>query len=61
MPVPRAAPTLILVGDRDPYCTVEEAVTAYRALAHGELAVLPNTAHTITPRAVEATIEFLTW
>ena len=36
------APTLILVGDRDRHCTVEEGVAAYRALKDGELAVLPN-------------------
>jgi pimeloyl-ACP methyl ester carboxylesterase len=52
------APTLILVGDRDPFCTVEEGVTAYRALQDGELAVLPNTGHLITPGAVQATIDF---
>jgi pimeloyl-ACP methyl ester carboxylesterase len=39
------APTLILVGDRDPFCTVEEGATAYRALPDGELAVLPSTGH----------------
>jgi pimeloyl-ACP methyl ester carboxylesterase len=36
------APTLILVGDRDRHCTVEQGVAAYRALKDGELAVLPN-------------------
>jgi pimeloyl-ACP methyl ester carboxylesterase len=53
------APTLILVGDRDPFCTVEEGTIAYRALAHGELAVLPGTGHLIDPASVQATIEFL--
>jgi pimeloyl-ACP methyl ester carboxylesterase len=52
------APTLILVGDRDPFCTVEEGVIAYRSLQHGELAVLPNTGHLITPAAVQVSIEF---
>jgi pimeloyl-ACP methyl ester carboxylesterase len=52
-------PTLILVGDRDPFCTVEEGVSAYRALAQGELAVLPSTGHLIDPASVHATIEFL--
>jgi pimeloyl-ACP methyl ester carboxylesterase len=51
-------PTLIIVGDRDPFCTVEEGVAAYRALPAGELAVLPDTGHLITPAAVQATIEF---
>ena len=54
-----AAPTLILVGDRDQFCTAEEALTAYRSLKHGELAVLPNTGHIITADAIDATINFL--
>jgi pimeloyl-ACP methyl ester carboxylesterase len=53
------APTLIIVGDRDEFCSVEEGVTAYRALPEGELAVVPNTGHLITPSVVELTIEFL--
>jgi pimeloyl-ACP methyl ester carboxylesterase len=53
------APTLILTGDRDMSCTVEEAVTAYRMLAKGELAILPNEGHWIPDSAVEVTIEFL--
>ncbi|HUO75228.1 MAG TPA: alpha/beta hydrolase [Solirubrobacteraceae bacterium] len=53
------APTLVLVGNRDQFCSVEEGVTAYRALQDGELAVLPNTGHLITLAAVQATIEFL--
>jgi pimeloyl-ACP methyl ester carboxylesterase len=53
------APTLILVGDRDHFCSVEEAVLAYRKLEKGELAVLPNTGHEITPEGVASTIEFL--
>jgi pimeloyl-ACP methyl ester carboxylesterase len=54
------APTLILVGDRDDFCPVEEAVTSYRALQDGELAVLPDTDHLITPAGIDATIDFLT-
>jgi len=54
------APTLILVGDRDDFCSVEEAVTSYRALQDGELAVLPDTGHLITPAGIDATIDFLT-
>ena len=53
------APTLILVGDRDQFCTVEEGVTAYRALNQGDLAVLPDTGHVITPAKIESTIDFL--
>jgi len=51
-------PALILTGDRDPFCTIEEAAAAYRALPVGQLAVLPDTGHLITPAAVQATIEF---
>ena len=51
-------PTLILVGDRDFFCSVEEAASAYRALPDGELAVLPNTGHVITPAAIQHAIEF---
>jgi pimeloyl-ACP methyl ester carboxylesterase len=53
------APTLILTGDRDDFCTVEQAVQAYRQLPDGELAVLPSHGHYIPPAAIEATIEFL--
>ena len=53
-----SSPMLILTGDRDNFCSVEEAVTAYRMLWDGELAILPNTGHLITPAAIETTIEF---
>ena len=51
-------PTLILAGDRDDFCTVEQAVTAYRQLADGELAILPGHGHYIPPAAIETTVEF---
>jgi len=53
------APTLILVGDRDEVCSVEEGVRAYRTLTQGELAVVPNTGHIITAPPVELIVEFL--
>jgi pimeloyl-ACP methyl ester carboxylesterase len=53
------APTLILCGDRDEFCSVEMAVAAYRPLPDGELAILPGHGHYIPPVAIEATIEFL--
>jgi pimeloyl-ACP methyl ester carboxylesterase len=53
------APTLILTGDRDQFCSVEEASTAFRALPTGELAVLPNHGHEISAAAVRTSIEFL--
>jgi pimeloyl-ACP methyl ester carboxylesterase len=54
-----AVPALILVGDRDPFCTVEQGTAAYRALPAGELAVLPGTGHLITAAAVRTMIGFL--
>ena len=51
-------PTLILVGDRDDFCTVEQAVTAYRQLRDGELAILPGRGHYIPPAAIQTTVEF---
>jgi pimeloyl-ACP methyl ester carboxylesterase len=52
-------PTLILTGDRDEFCSVEEGVEAYRMLQQGELAVLPNHGHFISPSVVQVSIEFL--
>jgi len=52
-------PTLVLVGDRDHFCTVEESAVAFRALPRGELAIAPNTGHVITDAKVHASIEFL--
>lgn len=53
------APTLILTGDRDHFCSVEEAAVAYRNLPAGELAILPDTGHEITSAGVDATVNFL--
>jgi pimeloyl-ACP methyl ester carboxylesterase len=52
-------PALILVGDRDMFCPVEVACTAYRALPAGELAVIANTGHEITSPIVDAMSRFL--
>ncbi|MFN2591527.1 MAG: alpha/beta fold hydrolase [Candidatus Dormibacteria bacterium] len=52
------AATLVLVGDRDQFCPVEEAVSSYRALRDGELAVLPNTPGGINAAAVQMMIDF---
>jgi len=54
------APTLILTGDRDEFCTVEQAVATYRQLPDGELAILPGHGHYIPPSAIQTTVEFLT-
>ena len=53
------APTLILTGDRDNFCSVEEGLLAYRNLRAGELAVLPNTDHAITAGVIDTTTDFL--
>jgi pimeloyl-ACP methyl ester carboxylesterase len=53
-------PTLILVGDRDPLCSVEEGTVAFRNLGHGQLAVIPNTGHVVSRGKIEALISFLT-
>ena len=45
-------PTLILTGDRDDFCTVEQAVIAYRQLLEGELAILLGHGHYISPSAI---------
>ena len=52
------APTLILAGDRDDFCSVEQATAAYRQLPAGELAILPGHGHNIPPAAIRTTIEF---
>jgi 3-oxoadipate enol-lactonase len=53
------ASTLILTGDRDEFCSVEEGVAAYRMVQQGELAVLPNHGHFISQSVVQVIIEFL--
>lgn len=53
------APTLILTGDRDHFCSVEEGAIAYRNLRAGELAVLPGADHTITASVIDTTTDFL--
>jgi pimeloyl-ACP methyl ester carboxylesterase len=40
-----AAPTLVLVGDRDELVPVEEAAEMYRLLPNAELAVVPGAVH----------------
>jgi pimeloyl-ACP methyl ester carboxylesterase len=53
------APALVLVGDRDDFCSVEEGAVAFRALKQGQLAIIPNTGHVITKPKIDAAIEFL--
>lgn len=53
------APTLILTGDRDQFCTVEAACAAYRTLHTGELGILPNTGHEITPAVIDSMLGHL--
>ena len=53
------APTLILAGDRDMFCTVEAACAAYRTLPAGELGIVPGTGHEITTQIIDAMTAFL--
>jgi pimeloyl-ACP methyl ester carboxylesterase len=53
------APTLVLTGDRDMSCSVEDAVRTYRMVPKGELAILPNEGHWIPDSAVGVAIDFL--
>jgi pimeloyl-ACP methyl ester carboxylesterase len=52
------APTLIDVGDRDPFCRIDDAATAFSALPRGELAVHPDTPHMISSYAIDTLIAF---
>jgi pimeloyl-ACP methyl ester carboxylesterase len=52
-------PTLIVVGDRDDFCPIEDGARAYRALKVGQFGVLPATGHFITPSKVALAVEFL--
>ena len=54
-----SAPTLILTGDRDHFCSTEEGVTAFRQLRRGELGVLPAVGHFIPPQAIQLTTDFI--
>jgi pimeloyl-ACP methyl ester carboxylesterase len=53
------APTLVMTGDRDFLCSVEEAVTAFRKLAKGELAILPGHGHYVPASAIPMKVAFL--
>lgn len=53
------APTLVLAGDRDMFCSVEDAVRAYRSIPGAELAIIPGHDHSIKESKVDATLEFL--
>lgn len=53
------APALILTGDRDMFCPVEAACAAYRTLQAGELGIVPDTGHEITPSIIDAMTAFL--
>jgi len=53
------APTLILTGDRDMFCSAEDAVAAYRTLRTGELAIVPGLGHGLSTAAIDLTVDFL--
>jgi pimeloyl-ACP methyl ester carboxylesterase len=52
-------PTLVLVGDRDQACSVEDALTTLRMLPQGELCVLPRLDHAISALSRDMAVEFL--
>jgi len=52
-------PTLVMVGDRDHFCSVEQATLAVQHLPLGELAVLPGTGHIITTTKIDVMLDFL--
>lgn len=57
-------PVLVSVGDRDTMVSIEETVTAYRALPNGQFLVIPNTPHALdrvcTEQIGEAIKQFIT-
>jgi pimeloyl-ACP methyl ester carboxylesterase len=53
------APALILAGDRDMFCSAEEAVAAYRMLQRGELGIVPGAGHELSEPSIRLAIEFL--
>ena len=52
-------PTLIMVGDRDHFCSAEEGTVAFRNLGYGQLAVIPNIGHAISDGKIDAMVSFL--
>jgi pimeloyl-ACP methyl ester carboxylesterase len=54
-----SVPTLVLVGDRDIFCSVEAACAVYRAVPGAALAVLPETGHEITAPVITTMADFL--
>jgi pimeloyl-ACP methyl ester carboxylesterase len=54
-------PFLILAGDRDRFCPVEQAVDMYKLIPKAELAVFPNTTHStaLSEMTLPIIIDFL--
>lgn len=52
-------PALVLGGDQDFFSRPEDAVRTYRALPHGELAIVPGTGHDITAEKIAIMVAFL--
>jgi pimeloyl-ACP methyl ester carboxylesterase len=55
---------LILIGDRDQFIPVEDAVAMYRLIPNSELAVVPNADHSLSLTRIDMfaaiVMEFLT-
>jgi len=58
-----STPTLVLLGDRDQFIDVEEAVILYRMIPNSELVILPNADHSVSIGQVDTfsstVLEFL--
>jgi pimeloyl-ACP methyl ester carboxylesterase len=58
-----SATMLILIGDRDQFISVEDAVAMYRLIPNAELAVVPNSDHSMPRTKVDmfadTVLEFL--
>jgi pimeloyl-ACP methyl ester carboxylesterase len=52
-------PCLLMVGDRDQTHELEDVLRVYRQLSQGALAIMPNTAHAITPAVCVTSTAFL--
>ena len=56
------APVLFLLGDRDEFNPLEQVVEMYRLIPSSELAIVPNSDHSLrrdVPRFTDIVLEFL--
>ncbi|BCB75445.1 alpha/beta hydrolase [Phytohabitans flavus] len=53
------APMLMLVGDRDPSCSLADGVELYQKLPQGELGVVPGACHEVTSLGRDMMLDYL--